>query len=158
MQVMLNNRTRHAYLLIGLILPLTLISCSPAPAASPTPVRPTLTPFPTYQFVPPTQPPQLATLAGTAATSNGDPSLDPERVTRGQDRYTALECGTCHGANGEGTDQGSMLAGTTLSEEDFVSFLRSGGNVGSSHQYSTNRLSDSGGRNLYQYILSLSTE
>jgi len=159
MQVMPNNRTRYGYLVIGLLLLLTIVSCSSGPAVSPTPIRPTHTPFPSYQFVPPTEPSQLATLAAaTAAASGSDLLLDPERVTRGQDRYEALECGMCHGANGEGTDQGAPLAGTTLSEEDFVSFLRSGGSVGSSHQYSTNRLSDSGGRNLYQYILSLSSE
>jgi len=102
----------------------------------------------------------MATVAAATAAlaSNNDQSLDPERVARGQDRYEALECGLCHGANGEGTDQGSPLVGITLSEEDFITLLRSGGDVGTSHQYSSNRLSDSGGRNLYQYILSLDAQ
>ena len=30
--------------------------------------------------------------------------LDPKLVERGLGRYEALECGNCHGANGEGTD------------------------------------------------------
>ncbi len=99
----------------------------------------------------------MATVAAqTAAAQGSSAGLDPQAVERGHDRYVALQCGSCHGENGEGTDQGSALAGTALSQADFISFLRSGGTVGSSHQYSTNRLSDSGGRNLYQYVLSLS--
>jgi mono/diheme cytochrome c family protein len=66
-----------------------------------------------------------------------------------------LECGKCHGANGEGAADGPALIGLTLDEEDFISFLHSGGKLGSEHQYSTNRLSDSGGRNLSHYLLSL---
>jgi len=142
---------------IGLIVPL-LAACSGASASTETSRPPTVTPIPVYQYVAPTEPPQLATVAAqTAAAQQSSAGLDPEAVQRGRDRYTALECGTCHGDNGEGTDQGSALAGTTLSQEDFISFLRSGGTVGPSHQYSTNRLSDNGGKNLYQYILSLSS-
>jgi mono/diheme cytochrome c family protein len=158
------------YLLIsvGLMLIGLAVSCGSAPASNTSDTNttsnnssaPTQTLFPTYEFVAPTEAPQMATLAASTAaagTSNQN-ALDPERVSRGKDRYEALECNSCHGANGEGTDQGDSLAALSLSEEDFVSFMRSGGAVGISHQYNTNRLSDSGSRNLYQYILSLTEE
>ncbi len=120
---------------------------------------PTLTPIPSYNFVLPTQPPQLATVAaGTeAAVSNTSNTLDPEKVSKGKDRYTALACNSCHGDNGEGTDKGKALTSFTMSQDDFISFMRSGGSMGSEHQYSTNRLSDGGGKNLYEYLKSLTT-
>ncbi|MBL8117472.1 MAG: cytochrome c, partial [Anaerolineae bacterium] len=82
-------------------------------------------------------------------------ALDPQAVERGKGRYEALECATCHGAAGEGTDDGASLITSTLNETDFISFMRSGGSIGPDHQYSTNRLSETGGKNLYQYLLSL---
>ena len=98
----------------------------------------------------------MATVAAmTAAADTSAAGLDPERVERGRDRYVALECATCHGENGEGTEENTALVGLELSEDEFVSFMRSGGSLGAEHQYSTNRLSDSGGKNLYQYLLSL---
>lgn len=134
------------------LLALTACSSAATPTASD---RPTV--IPTYQFNVPTEPPQLATVAAvTAAAGRGASELDPEKVSRGRDRYVALECGACHGENGEGTDQGSALTEFAMSEADFISFMRSGGSLGAEHQYSTNRLSDSGGKNLYQYLLSLS--
>ncbi len=51
--------------------------------------------------------------------------------------------------------EGKSLLQFNLSEEDFITFARSGGELGPSHQYSTNRLSSSGSRNLYQYLVSL---
>lgn len=134
------------------ILALVLAACGGAAAPTSTVALPTPTLIPTYQFVMPTAPPQLATAAATIVPA----ALDTQAVERGRGRYEALECGTCHGEQGEGTDDGSALTAFALSEEDFISFMRSGGDLGSEHQYSTNRLSDTGGRNLYQYLLSLS--
>jgi len=161
--------TRNA-LVFGLILVIVLVSCSPQPqqqAATSVAAEPTITAtpfqFPTYAYNAPTEAPQVATasaataIAATERASAG--ALDPVAVERGLGRYEALECGTCHGANGEGIEgQGPALAGITLSETDFIAFLRSGGTIGVSHQFATNRLSESGGKNLYQYILSLSAE
>jgi mono/diheme cytochrome c family protein len=162
MQTMFKNRLPHySFLLAGFIFSLFLLSCSSAASeGTPTITIPTLTPFPTFQFNAPTQPPQLATVAAAtaAAASRDGQALDPERVSRGHDRYIALKCGSCHGENGEGTDEGVALVDMRLSEEDFITLLRSGGSIGSSHQYASNRLSDSGGRNIYQYLLSLQTE
>ena len=119
---------------------------------------PTLTPIPSYNFVLPSATAQLVTLAPVTATptAGSSDSLDPEKVSKGKDRYTALACNTCHGDNGEGTDKGKALTTFVMSEDDFISFMRSGGSMGSAHQYATNKLSDSGGKNLYEYLKSLS--
>ena len=126
------------------------------PAASSTPV----VNVPTFSFTQPTAPPAVATAAATLvpagdATADAN-ALDPEKVELGRGRYEALECASCHGANGEGvTDQGGPLLEYTASEADFVTFMRSGGELGVDHQYATNRLSDSGASNLYAYLQSL---
>ena len=159
------NHPFHSAILFALLVLLLVAACSPQAAG------PTNTPaatntayaFPTYAFNQPTEAPAIATAAaGTAAaraTSQSQTvSLDPEAVERGKGRWDALECGSCHGANGEGTDDGSALAGTTLTEREFVDFLRTGGTIGNDHLYSTNRLSTGGVANLYQYVLSLGTE
>ena len=142
-----------------------LASCSGAGSqntAVPTKVPATLTPFPTFAFVEPTK----AAVFGPddedddAATGGEDEStatflLDPKKVDRGLARYEALECADCHGVGGAGTDKADGLLGFALSEDDFITFMRSGGVLGTDHQYSTDRLSNSGSRNLYQYLVSL---
>jgi mono/diheme cytochrome c family protein len=139
-----------------LLLALLIVGCGGAAAPTSTP-RPTFTPIPTFDFSQPTAPPSVATAAATTGANEGEAvaALNPEAVERGRGRYEALECAACHGDAGEGTDDGPSLITSTQSEADFISFMRSGGELGAEHQYSTNRLSDSGGRNLYQYLLSL---
>lgn len=151
---------RRIYALVGLLF--LLGACSPR-AATPTPeAADTATPIlPTHAFQQPTEAPAIATAAAAtriAAEAGGSTELDPVAIERGQGRYEALECGSCHGAAGEGTDDGPALAGTTLSEDAFITFLRTGGTIGNDHLYATNRLSTSGGTNLYTYVLSLSAE
>jgi mono/diheme cytochrome c family protein len=149
------SKLNYIFIQIGLgILGLTA-ACSSTPAPTDTARLLTPTTIPTFQFVQRTAAPQIATLAVATVIVDDTVGLDPERVARGKDRYEALECASCHGANAEGSDDGSALIESSLNEEDFISFLRSGGTVGSSHQYSTNRLSDGGSRNLYIYIRSL---
>ena len=124
--------------------------------------QPTRTPFPTFAFVEPTKPPAFdqnsEAAAGDDDAAEAMIKLDPKRVERGRGRYQALECAACHGASGEGTAAGIGLLDFALSEEDFVTFMRSGGRLGPDHQYSTNRLSNSGSRNLYQYLASLARD
>jgi cytochrome c553 len=143
-------------LALGVIVALS--ACSSASSTPESTPLPTATIIPTFSFDEPTPAPSVATAAAATLAAAGSQSLDPEAVERGQGRYEALECGLCHGTHGEGTDKGTALTTLTLSEEDFISFMRSGGELGTDHQYSTNRLSDSGGRNLYQYLLSLQSE
>ena len=128
--------------------------------AAPTDEPPTQTPFPTFAYVEPTKPPEFEqtgeeTPSASDESADDAVSLDPKRVERGLGRYVALECGACHGEAGEGSDDGSSLLGFSLSEDEFITFVRSGGDLGPSHQYSTDRLSNSGSRNLYEYLLSL---
>ena len=129
---------------------------------------PTTTPFPTFAFFAPTTPPVFhpdsestddAALASTAAADETEVvELDPKLVERGRGRYEALECGVCHGDNGEGTDDIGGLLDMQLTEDEFTTFMRSGGDIGSSHQYSTDRLSKNGSTNLYLYLLSLAQD
>jgi mono/diheme cytochrome c family protein len=133
-----------------------LAACGPSvPAATP---LPSVTPLPTFVYIAPTEAPQVVAVGESTLTAVSTPSgaaLDPQKVEAGKGRYTALECGSCHGDDGKGTAKGSSLIGIKLTEDDFINVLRSGGKMGNDHQYSSNRLSDTGARNLYQYILSL---
>jgi mono/diheme cytochrome c family protein len=87
--------------------------------------------------------------------------LNPTAVARGAGNWDRLRCATCHGAAGgggageiDGTPAPS-LQNLALTEDEFIDWMRSGGTLGSKHQYSTDRLSDSGGKNLYQFLISL---
>ena len=140
---------------------LLLAACSSQDA---TPAEPTITPtaFPTFAFSQPTEAPQVATAAAATAAAReaGDSDelvLDPESVERGQGRYVALECGSCHGENAEGGEAMSLV-GYAASEADFIDFMRTGGEMGNDHRFPAERLSNSGIVNLYQYLRSLSAE
>lgn len=130
------------------------------PTALPTDAPPTHTPFPTFAFVEPTKAPefeQTGADSGSSQTSGDEESveLDAKKVERGLGRYEALECGACHGEAGKGSDEAGDLLAFAMSEDAFITFMRTGGELGTDHQYSTDRLSDNGSRNLYQYLLSL---
>lgn len=141
--------TRH--LIIGLLI-ITLSACG---SATPTQILPTVTPFPSFQFVPPTEAASVVTVGAATVTAGSKPVLDSEKVEAGKRSYARLECGSCHGEGGKGTDKGPALAGAKLNETEFIGMLRTGGKLGNAHLFSTNRLSDAGGKDLYQYILSL---
>lgn len=158
------NRCAPVFLLM-LMASLALASCGGAggqSSASPSPAPPTRTPFPTFAFVEPTTAPEfeqdedsLDTLAATEEPSPDAIELDPTKVARGLGRYQALGCAGCHGDDGTGSSQAKGLQSFNLSEENFITFVRTGGELGTIHQFSTDRLSDSGSRNLYQYLVSL---
>lgn len=138
-------------ILFMLVLMLVLVACGGVDANS-TP-RPTATAFPTFEFVAPTNPPAFEATSEVDAETEATP--DARLIDRGLGRYDSLDCATCHGENGEGTDEAQALSNLGLSETDFISFMRSGGDIGSEHQYSTDRLSENGARNLYLYLISL---
>ena len=126
-------------------------------------VAPTLTPtaFPTFAFVQPTLVPEVAAAAtevaatAAAAAANDTFVIDEEKAGFGQARWEALECGSCHGENGEGTDDGGPLLDYKVDEDTFVDFLRTGGEFADDHRYPAERLSNSGISNLYHYVRSL---
>lgn len=177
------SQSPHRFVVASLLLVWVLAACGGGGSSAT--ALPTNTQIPTYNFVQPTAtlPRETATPTGAAestaestsesastseaaATSEATTvasastpaaamTLDSEVVTRGKGRYDALKCADCHGANGEGTDKGSSLIVSTQTEDEFTTFMRSGGKLGPSHQYATNRLSQTGGEALYQYLLSL---
>ena len=85
--------------------------------------------------------------SGPAATPANPPrpgiALDAKKVSRRRGRYEALARGGCHG---------EIRLDFNLAEEDFVTFVRSGGELGTAHHYSIHRLSKSGSRNLYHCL------
>ncbi len=143
------------FVIASLVLALILAACGGGADSSATAI-PTSTPIPTYGIALPTSmlsiPTSEATVEATAVASS---VLDAAVVARGLGRYEALDCASCHGAGGEGTDKGSSLIVSTQTEDEFIGFIRSGGTLGTAHQYPANRLSDSGTKTLYQYLLSL---
>lgn len=143
---MITRMQKHLSFFCAAVSALLLTACGGAPA---TPFN-TPTPIPTYEFVAPTLDPVLATAAAQRESSGADTVA----IERGRDRYVALDCGECHGENGEGGDA-PALNEMTMDEDTFITFMRSGGELGTEHQYSTDRLSASGGRNLYAYLISL---
>ena len=70
-------------------------------------------------------------------------ALNAKKVSPVRGRYETLDCGSCHGES---------RLDFSLAEEDFVTFVRSGGELGTAHQYATDRLSKSGSRNLYHCL------
>jgi hypothetical protein len=124
---------------------LALVACAPSILQTP------ITPVSTGPLS--TEAPRIITIPPEPATPAVG-SLDAQKLDRGQTRYETLECSFCHGENGRGTNRGPALFGTTLSQQDFMIILRTGGPLGSAHVYSTSRLSDADGQNLYLYILS----
>lgn len=153
-----STAVRALPLLAALLFAAVLSACGAGGATRTS--LPTRTPIPTYEYIPPTEAPQIQTaVAATAVAAAAQQTtlvLNAELVERGRGRYEALECGSCHGAKGEGVaGKGSAIVPTTLTEGEFITFMRSGGNLGNDHLYSTNRLSTTGGTNLYLYLVSL---
>ncbi|MCY4536891.1 MAG: cytochrome c [Chloroflexi bacterium] len=159
-------RSRFCLILWLTIVAIAAVACGGAggqPTSKPTGSPPTHTPFPTFAFVEPTKAPEFEQTGeepGPSDEAVDDAAvraitLDPKKVERGLGRYEALACGSCHGAEGEGTDKAGSIQDFAMSEDDFITFVRSGGELGTEHQYSTDRLSDSGSRNLYHYLVSL---
>jgi mono/diheme cytochrome c family protein len=153
--------SRHL-ITFSLLTLLLVTACSGGQSAAT--ATPTITPtaFPTFAFVQPTLAPAVAeaatAVAATAAAGGDSFVLDPEKVERGLSRWEALECGSCHGENGEGTDDGAALVDYAADEAAFIDFLRTGGDLGGDHRFPAERLSNSGISNLYHYVRSLGEE
>jgi mono/diheme cytochrome c family protein len=147
---------------LAALLLVALAACGGGKKGAP---RPTSTPIPRFEeVVPPTTVPLLETAAATVQAGQGTgPEIDPTAVARGAVNWERLQCASCHGDHGQGGVgeingvKAPSLIDMTLTEAEFIDWLRTGGSVGSAHLFSTDRLSDSGGRNLYQYVLSLSS-
>lgn len=138
-------------------LALLLFACGRSqPAGGPAPGSTLLaaTPISTHVFKQPTTIIKEAAVAEKAETPEAEAAA-PEDLARGERTYTSKSCGDCHGAQGEGVEgQGSKLAGTTVTEQAFTDFLRTGGGVGNSHLYGPQSISPSGMEALYAYVKS----
>ena len=119
---------------------------------------PTPTQIPTFAYSTPTPFSIISTAVATETDQQQTAALDPTAVAKGSNRYTALTCDQCHGDKGQGNgSKGPAIVPMTLSESDFITFLRTGGNMGNAHLYASNRLSDDGAHNLYLYLKSLAS-
>lgn len=148
------KRNLLASLMLILSATMLLVGACSNQASTPIPTR---TQIPTYAYVSPTPVAQVVTAAPTrppADATEETGALDPAAVEAGLGRYTALECGSCHGENGAGGEAPSLV-GITMSQDDFITYMRNGGPLGTAHQYQSNRLSDRGAVNLYTYLKSL---
>ena len=147
---------------VFLVVLLVLSACGSGSDKNP---RATSTTLPLFQEVQtPTVLSVFATAEATATVGAVSVSTpNPTAVARGASNWERLECAKCHGPNGEGGageidgTPAPSLQHLTLTESQFIDWMRSGGTLGSKHQYSTDRLSNSGGENLYQYLLTLQT-
>jgi hypothetical protein len=150
--------------MLMLVLLALLAACGSDDASD---ARPTSTQLPYFeQVATSTESPDMPTAVPTPVGADDDTqeTLNPTAVARGLSGWERLECASCHGENGEGgadeindTPAPSLLE-LALSEDEFIDWLRTGGTLGNDHLFSTDRLSDNGGKNLYQYILSLSED
>ncbi len=140
-------------LLATLLLLLFVAACNSKNA---TPL-PSPTTIPTYAYASPTPFAIMSTVA--ASTSEAQQvAFDPTDVAHGQAKYTQLGCDQCHDADGKGNgSKGPALVPMTLSEDDFMTMLRTGGKLGNAHLFASNRLSDTFGHYLYLYVKSLSS-
>lgn len=154
------------FVALSIVFVLLLTACGGSDDGDDEP-RPTNSPLPQFEeVIPPTEPPVLATAAAATiqANENAQAELNPTAIARGAGNWERLECASCHGESGAGGAgdidgiQAPPLTDLTMTQNDFIDWMRTGGSLGSKHQFSTDRLSDSGGRNLYQYVLSLGTE
>lgn len=149
--------------ILGLVMMLVVLAaCQPQATAIP---LPTSTPLAVFEYQLPTPLPEdkvaTAAAATAAAGGQGAVTLDLEAVARGANSWERLECGSCHGAQGEG-GAGSVgdktappLTDLGMSQSEFLDWMRTGGTMGNAHLFSADRLSDGGSRDLYQFMLSL---
>jgi mono/diheme cytochrome c family protein len=111
-----------------------------------------VTPISTHVFAQPT-----TLIKESASEATPTPEAAAADLSRGERTYTSKGCADCHGAQGEGVDgKGSVLAGTTLTEDEFTDLLRTGGEgaLGNDHLYGPQAISPSGMKNLYAYVKS----
>lgn len=120
--------------------------------AEPTPTRAIPT-MPVARFAQPT-----TAITPGAAASGGAAGEESADVTRGRTIYQNKECGSCHGAQGEGVEgKGKAIAGLDMPYDEFEDLMRTGGQgeLGPDHLYGPTAISPSGMEALYAYIQQL---
>ena len=134
-----------------------LIGC--APATTPAELAPTPT-MPVARFTPVAgqmdEAKALETQSQIEEQASGE--FDAEDIETGS-RVYANRCAECHGAELEGTDQGGALTVLDMAQDNFLIFLRTGGELGNSHQFGPAKASNAGIEALYAFLVTtLETE
>ena len=127
------RNSRFFFCLLGALALLLLSACGGGQqAATATSPPPTQTPFPTFAYVAPTNPPvfEAEDEEEAAADASEAITLDPTKVARGLGRYEALECATCHGTAGEGSDAAKGLQDFCALRRRFHHFYAIGRRIG----------------------------
>ena len=90
-----------------------------------------------------------------ATTTTASTSADD--LARGSRSYTKNKCADCHGDKGEviAGKTTKAIGGTTLAEDQFDQFLRTGGGLGDTHIFGPGAISPGGMQALYEYVKSL---
>ncbi len=105
------------------------------------------------------QPTTVIKVEATATSPTPTPlAADTEMIERGKGLYENRGCSKCHGEKAEGmSGKGAKLAGTSLTEAEFVDILRTGGKgrLGDEHIFGTSVISESGVKAVYAFLLSL---
>lgn len=136
------------WLLLGVFL---LIGCGPTDTLGELAPLPTM---PVAQFTPVAgqlnEEKALEAQSQMEAHEAGD--FDAEDIETGS-RVYANRCAECHGAALEGTDQGGALTVLDMPRDDFLIFLRTGGDLGNSHQFGPAKASNAGIEALYAFLV-----
>ena len=99
--------------------------------------------------------PASQTQAATTTTTTTSASADD--LARGSRSYAKNKCADCHGDKGEvvAGKTTKAIGGTTLAEDQFDQFLRTGGGLGDTHIFGPSAISPGGMQALYEYVKSL---
>ena len=140
--------TVACWLLLGVFL---LVGCGPP--ETPAELAPTPT-MPVAQFTPVAG--QLneekALEAQSQIEDQETQDFNAEDIETGS-RVYANRCAECHGAELEGTDQAGALTALDMTQNDFLIFLRTGGDLGNSHQFGPAMASNAGIEDLYAFLV-----
>lgn len=104
------------------------------------------------------QPTTVIKAGATATSAATAPAADAEMIERGKGLYESRGCVKCHGEGAEGlSGKGARLAGTSLTEAEFLDILRTGGKgrLGNEHIFGTSVISESGVKAVYAFLRSL---
>jgi mono/diheme cytochrome c family protein len=106
------------------------------------------------------QPTTVIKVEATATSPATAPAADAEMIERGKGLYESRSCAKCHGEKAEGmSGKGAKLAGTSLTEAEFLDILRTGGKgrLGNEHIFGTSVISESGVKAVYAFLRSLAS-
>ena len=87
----------------------------------------------------------------TLETAESEPEVDLEL---GQRVYGNL-CAQCHGEDLQGTAEGQALTSFDMPADEFTVLLRTGGEMGNQHLFSTIKVSETGIEAIFAYLNSI---